>query len=176
MRRVVIFQTQVRQERRSPGRLRVLLQKAGQAREIIRAVASRIGSQSDCQSGIFGRSRLAADHDQRFLKDTGAEKLLRGRIDLKLKNGFRRFQFWEGAIGDGLCTRRVRHKEENQERNTGRRCRVHLLTNSRPRGSSNKLFFGKFRTGKRRNRRAKLPTVGVAKPASNRTFRFVEPG
>ena len=100
VRRVVILQAKVRQQRRRPGRAGMRFEEAGQAGKVIRPAALRVAQQRGGERGILPRARFAADRDERFLEHPGAEDVLRPGLGWKLKMCLGRLNLWDGPVRD----------------------------------------------------------------------------
>ncbi len=96
--RVVVFQTQVGEQRRAPGRLEMPFQKPREAGEIIRPAALRVAEQRPGERGVLVRTRLAANRNKRLLENASSKKLLDGRFGGKLEARLRRLNPWDGPV------------------------------------------------------------------------------
>ena len=76
----------------------MLFQKAREVGEIIRSAAFGVNEQRGREGGILRGSRFTPNRYERFLKDPGAENLLRRRICRKLQSRFRWINVRRGAV------------------------------------------------------------------------------
>src|SRR5256885_12515390 len=94
----VVFKTEPSEQRRAPGRLGMLSQKARQTGEIIRPTALRVAEQRFGERGVLVGARLAPNGDQRYLEHPGMGNLLRGGVGREFQPRLRRGYFGQRAI------------------------------------------------------------------------------
>src|ERR1700730_370623 len=83
----VVYQAKIRQERRIPGGLWMLLQKTGETGEIIRVEVFRVSQKCGGEGGIFGRRGFGSDRHQRLFENPRKENILRCRIRGEMERG-----------------------------------------------------------------------------------------